>query len=316
MRLETSLGIRLVPISITVRPMSDPVEMTDSLRVPPRQLRSLCSLLRRPLRPTMGPNRQPSSFSGARNAFAARSSSGIRKATYGLRMIDQPKSERFKAEMPQIPGVVAGGTARRALAVNPTVRLVAGLVVVLAFCILGSRWLLRPKHTEAPPAAPPPQIEVPAPAVDPTASMPRATATSPEIATVAEMAKPWTAKSFFFVNALTGENVPALLIRLSSGSASQPNGYWALETNAPFGNCKLEYVSDLDRLINDYDFRSPKHPMVGNPCSRSVFDPLKMSEIPGDFWVRGSLAQGSDVRPPLGIELQIQGKNILALLME
>jgi hypothetical protein len=130
------------------------------------------------------------------------------------------------------------------------------------------------------------------------------------------MSKPWTSKSFFFVNHLTGENVPAILIRLSSGSASQVNGYWALETNVPFGNCKLEYITDLDRLINDYDFRAPKHPMVGNPCSRSVFDPLKMTEIPGNFWVRGSLVQGSDVRPPLGIELKIQGKGILAIRME
>ncbi len=56
--------------------------------------------------------------------------------------------------------------------------------------------------------------------------------------------------------------------------------------------------------------------MVGNPCSRSVFDPTKMTEIPGNIWVRGSLAQGSDVRPPMGIELKIQNKNILALRME
>jgi hypothetical protein len=32
--------------------------------------------------------------------------------------------------------------------------------------------------------------------------------------------------------------------------------------------------------------------------------------------VRGSLVQGSDVRPPLGIELKIQGKSILAVRME
>lgn len=231
-------------------------------------------------------------------------------------MTDQPQSERFKAEMPDIPGVAAGAASHQGMAANPTLRLVAGLAIVLFVCLFGARWLLRPKHTEAPPAAPPPQIEVPAPAVDPTASMPRATAAAPEIATVTEMVKPWTSKSFFFVNHLTGESVPALLIRLSSGSPSQVDGYWALETNVPFGTCKLEYITDLGRLINDYDFRTAKHPMVGNPCSRSVFDPLKMSEIPGNFWVRGSLVQGSDVRPPLGIELQIQGKNILAVRME
>jgi len=231
-------------------------------------------------------------------------------------MTDQPQSNRLKADMPQIPGVDVAGADRQGIAANPTVRLVAGLVVVLVICLLGSRWLLRPKHVEAPPAAPAPQIEVPAPAIDPTASMPRATAAAPEIATIAEMAKPWTSKNFFFVNRLTGESVAALLIRLSSGSASQPDGYWALEMNVPFGNCQFEFVTDLDRLKNDYDFRTAKHPMVGNPCSRSVFDPLKMSEIPGDFWVRGSTVQGSDVRPPLGIELKIQGKNILAVRME
>jgi len=231
-------------------------------------------------------------------------------------MTDQPQANRFKADMPEIPGVAVTVPDRPGIAANPTVRLVAGLVVVLVVCLLGSRWLLRPKHVEEPPAAPAPQIEVPAPAIDPTASMPRATAAAPEIATVAEMAKPWTSKNFFFVNRLTGESVPALLIRLSSGSASQPDGYWALEMNVPFGNCQFEFVTDLDRLKNDYDFRTAKHPMVGNPCSRSVFDPLKMSEIPGDFWVRGSTVQGSDVRPPLGIELKIQGKSILAVRME
>jgi hypothetical protein len=231
-------------------------------------------------------------------------------------MTDQPQVNRFKADMPEIPGVAVAGADRPGIAANPTVRLVAGLVVVLVVCLLGSRWLLRPKHVEEPPAAPAPQIEVAAPAIDPTASMPRATAAAPEIATVAEMAKPWTSKNFFFVNRLTGDSVPAVLIRLSSGSASQPDGYWALEMNVPFGNCQFEFVTDLDRLKSDYDFRTAKHPMVGNPCSRSVFDPLKMSEIPGDFWVRGSLAQGSDVRPPLGIELKIQEKNILAVRME
>ncbi len=232
-------------------------------------------------------------------------------------MTDQPQSERFKAEMPQIPGVPLEGARRRGWATNPAVRMVVVLVVVIVVCILGSRWLLRPKHADAPvAAAPPPQIEVPAPAADPTVAYPHASSAAPEIATVAEMAKPWTSKSFFFVNQLTGENVPALLLRLSSGSSSQPDGYWALEMNVPFGNCKFEYITDIDRLKNDYDFRGAKHPMIGNPCSRSVFDPSKMTLIPGDFWVRGMLVQGSDLRPPLGIELKIQDKNVLAVRME
>lgn len=225
----------------------------------------------------------------------------------------QPEKQRFKPDMPEIPGVIAGGPRKSGSNRMP---LIIGVIAVVVVFLLGLRLVSRPKPVETPVAAPPPQIEVPAPAIDPNASLPHATEAAPEIATVSEMTKPWTSKNFFFVNHLTGENVPAILIRLSSGSPNQAEGYWAFEVNAPFGNCKLEYITDLDRLTNDYGFQGARHPMVGNPCSRSVFDPLKMSEIPGNFWVRGTLVQGSDVRPPLGVELKIQSKNILALRME
>jgi hypothetical protein len=86
--------------------------------------------------------------------------------------------------------------------------------------------------------------------------------------------------------------------------------------NAPYGDCKLEYVKDLDRLKSDYGFKGARHPMVGNPCSRTLYDPLKLSNLPGDVWVRGAIVQGSDLRPPLGIELNVQGKSIQAVRME
>jgi hypothetical protein len=227
-----------------------------------------------------------------------------------------PKAERFQSDMPQLPGVIAGGPSRKNSSVNPAIPLGIGIAAVALVAILGARLLSHPKPVEPVVAAPPPQIEVPAPAVDPNSMLPHATAAAPEIATIAEMAKPWSSKSFFFVNHLTGENVPAMLIRLPQGSPNQAEGYWAYEINVPFGNCRLEYITDLTRLTNDYEFRGAHHPMVGNPCSHSVFDPTKMSETPGNFWVRGALVQGSDVRPPLGIELKIQNKNILALRME
>lgn len=232
-------------------------------------------------------------------------------------MSDQPQSppDRYKAEMPQIPGVSPGGS-RGAVLNNPALRLVAGLLVVLFLVFVGARWLLRPKHTEAPAAEPPPQIEVPAPAPDPKAALPHATEQDPDIATLSEMELPWSTKQFFIRNGLTGENVPALLIRLPSGSASQPNGYWALSMNAPYGDCQLEYIKDLAKLKTDYDFKGAKHPMVGNPCSRTLYDPVKLTNLPGDVWVRGGIVQGSDLRPPLGIEVRIQGKNIQAIRME
>ncbi len=56
--------------------------------------------------------------------------------------------------------------------------------------------------------------------------------------------------------------------------------------------------------------------MVGDPCTRTLFDPLKTTTLPGNLWIRGAIVQGSDVRPPLGVEIKLQGKNILALRSE
>jgi hypothetical protein len=230
-------------------------------------------------------------------------------------MTDQPPSDRFKSEMPQIPGV--SGPGSRSSASNPAVKLVIGLLAVLLVVFLGARWALRPKRTASQSVEQQPQIEVPAPAPDPSTLLPHATDAEPGIADATEMAKPWSSKEFFIRNRLTGENVPALLVRLPAGSPSQSSGYWAFEEKSPYGNCKLEYLTDMDKLKKDYGFRDAKHPMVGNPCSRTVFDPLKTTNLPGSgAWVRGSIAQGSDRRPPLAVELKVEGKKILAVRTE
>jgi hypothetical protein len=228
-------------------------------------------------------------------------------------MPDPPPPERFKPDMPQIPGV-SGSVALSSSKTSKTALLVAELLTAAVILIFGGRWLLRPRQAE--PVAAPPQIEVPSPAPDPLAALPHANEAEPAIATVGEMAQPWSTKEFFFQNRLTGQEVPALLIRLPSSSPAQPRSYWAFAKNAPFGDCQLEYITDVRKLKNDYGYRAAKHPMVGNPCSRTVFDPLKISNLPGNVWVRGAIVQGSDLRPPLGIEVKIQGKRILAVRME
>ena len=230
-------------------------------------------------------------------------------------MTDQSPPNRFKAEMPAIPGV-SGPGGRRSPGAAMALRLVGGLVAVLVVLFFGTRLVIRAKRAEPPPAQPTPQIEIPTPAADPTAGIPRATESNPEVATISEMAKPWTSKEFFFRNRLTGESVPALLIRLPNGAGSEPKGYWALALVSAYGNCHLEYVTDMEKLKGDYGFRNARHPMVGNPCSRTLFDPTRMTNLPGNVWVQGYIAQGSDLRPPLGIELKIQGKDIQAVSME
>jgi hypothetical protein len=83
---------------------------------------------------------------------------------------------------------------------------------------------------------------------------------------------------------------------------------------APFTGCKLEYGPDTAKLA-DYGVYT-KHPMVVNPCSRTVFDPLQMKELPGNTLVRGAILQGYDPRPPYGIEVKVSGNRILATAME
>jgi hypothetical protein len=228
-------------------------------------------------------------------------------------MANQPPPQRFKTDMPQIPGVSAQSAASKP-GFKP-LRLV-GFLAGLIFCLLCVRWVMRPKAAEAPAAAPTPKIDVPAPAPDANAALPHATEAQPGIAAVEEMAKPWSYKEFLYKNRLSGENVPAVLVRLPGGSAGQRAGYWAFSLNAPFGNCRLEYVPEIEKLKTDYGFLGAKHPMVGNPCSRAVFDPLKMMSIPGGVWVRGGIVQGSDLRPPLGIEVEVRNGEILADRME
>ncbi len=227
-------------------------------------------------------------------------------------MPGQPPSERFKTDVPQVPGVSSRAFSQPGF---KPVRLIGSLAVLIFFLVC-VRWLMLPKAPATPPFAPTPQIEVPAPASDANAALPLATESQPSIASVEEMVTPWASKNFVYKNRVSGENVPAVLVHLPTGSASSPASYWALSLNAPFGHCRLEYVTNLEKLRTDYDFRAAKHPMVGNPCSRTVYDPLKMMNIPGSVWVRGAIVQGSDLRPPLGIEVEIRDKQILAARME
>lgn len=227
-------------------------------------------------------------------------------------MADQQTPAHLKAEMPQIPGV-AGPRKPQS---NPMLPLIIGLVVVGVVLLLAVRWFSRTKPAEPAAAEQSAQLEIPPAPPDPSSLLPHATESDPVIANVADFSKPWTSADFFIRNRLTGENIPATIVRLPTGSPTALTGYWAFSRKAPYGACQLEYVSDLNRLRNEYGFPRANHPLVGNPCSRTLYDPLKTSNLPGDVWMRGAIVQGSDIRPPLGVEIKIQGKQILAIRSE
>jgi hypothetical protein len=227
-------------------------------------------------------------------------------------MAEHQTPAHLKAEMPQIPGVAGP----RKSAPNPMLPMIIGLVVIGIVLLFAVRWLSRNKPIEPARAEQAPQLEIPSPPPDPASLLPHATESDPAIANVADLSKPWASADFFVRNRLTGENIPATIVRLPSGSPSLPTGYWAFSRKAPYGSCQLEYIADLNRLRNDYGFARANHPLVGNPCSRTLYDPLKTSNLPGDVWMRGAIVQGSDIRPPLGVEIKVQGKQILAMRSE
>lgn len=195
--------------------------------------------------------------------------------------------------------------------------IIIGLVVVGVVVLLGIRWFSRPKPAQPAQDEQAAQIEVPPPPPDPNAALPHATPGNPTIADISTLAKPWASLDFFVRDRLSGENIPATIVRLPLGSAAAPGGYYAFSRRAPFGTCELEYISDLNKLRTEYDYKAASHPLVGNPCTHTLYDPLKTTTIPpNEVWTRGAIVQGSDLRPPLGVEIKIQGKQILAIRSE
>jgi hypothetical protein len=73
----------------------------------------------------------------------------------------------------------------------------------------------------------------------------------------------------------------------------------------------LDFETDLGRLSTEYGYRAG-HPMVVNPCTRTVYDPLKIGSLGGNVWVRGEIVHGGGLRPPISINVQVSGHSIIA----
>jgi serine/threonine protein kinase len=140
------------------------------------------------------------------------------------------------------------------------------------------------------------------------------THSNPKVVRVSDLAQPWSSKKFFFRSLTMSRYVPSLIVRLP-GPASESKSYWAFSLQAPFVQCQFEYIENVEKLSSEYGFAA-RHPMVVNPCSRAIHDPLQLKELPGNILVRGANVQGSDLRPPYGIEVKVSGNQIYAVSME
>ena len=232
------------------------------------------------------------------------------------------KIDAFKPQQPRIPGVSkpapealpaedAAEAARPSrisdlwpLPIPPKL-IVAGLAGAL---VLGSGiawWSRRSSAKEVDPVTASEPAKPAAAAPKPPEKLPIAPG---EVATTDELAKPWSSKRFIFREPGTFKDTLGIVVHLPDGA------YWGLSLREPYGSCELEFVTDLHKLETEYHYRA-SHPMVGDPCNRTVFDLTRYGAAPGGL-VRGEIAQGAGVRPPTAIEIRTHGKQILAVRME
>jgi len=219
----------------------------------------------------------------------------------------EQKMDRFRPEMPQIPGVTSGARpSRGGFASLSTEQIVQSAAVVAAVVFLTGLIILRARSK--PPAAAPAAADAetteqsaPPPAPEPVIETPEANLA----ATEDQLSKPWAAHKFIFVKPVTQDKIDAMVIRLPNGSL------WAFSLQAPLGRCELEFVTDLAVLASKYNYNAG-HPMVVNPCDGTVYDPLKIGPLGTNTWARGEIVQGSALRPPISIDVKVRGRSIVA----
>jgi hypothetical protein len=234
-------------------------------------------------------------------------------------MPEQKKIDPFRPSQPQIPGVAAVLVVEQATIPPPVetaeeapprkntrwiVAAVSSAVIVGA--LLGW-WALSSSSRNSSTVV---ETAAPVSGASPSASQPAANLpVGPgEIATTEELSKAWSAKRFLFHNPLTDETLPAMVVRLPGGA------YWGFSVREPYGTCEMEFVTDLQELQTLYHFNAA-HPMVADPCDRSVFDLTHYGSAPGGL-VRGEIAQGPAIRPPVAIEITTRGSKVIAARIE
>jgi hypothetical protein len=226
---------------------------------------------------------------------------------------DPKKPKSFEAAQPKIPGVPPPRPKNRAEdeRADMSARMrqplaLAGAAVVLVVIVVGIFWWTHGSASavqRAPVAAAQPGEAKAAPA-----PVQAAVPTAPgKIATTDELVQTWAAKKFYFRDSGMKSSL-AMVVHLPG------NAFWAFSLREPYGSCELEYVTDLNKLRNDYNFDAT-YPMVGDPCTHTVYDLTSYGSGPNGL-VRGAAVAGPSVRPPFAIEIEIQGIDIIATRSE
>lgn len=257
---------------------------------------------------------------------------------------EKPKFDPFKPAEPRLPGIPEKKQAAAAPAPSepgsaaavpveaaaagpawlpPQLRALPpaalyGAAGALALLLVLIVWMVV-SSDEAPP--PTPVTSSPAPAATQTALPAGSPAAEPApdvvtlpapVATTKEMAKAWSHKKFIIRQ--SGQRIPAMVLRLP-GSAGSSAAYWGFTLQAPYGTCELELVTDLEKLAGDYGYRA-QHPMVADPCTRAVFNPLSYGSIGASTFARGEVVRGTALRPPMAVQIRVQKGEVVAVRTE
>lgn len=229
------------------------------------------------------------------------------------------KVDRFKPAQPRIPGVPEATAPKITEEPPPAAEIVKvpfsmphpwlaiAVAAALVSGILAAWWSRSRATTATQPNIPSADAALGSPGVAraPEPGLPNAPGV---VATTEELAEPWAAKKFHYRNQLRGEEFRAMVVHLPEG------GYWAFSLEEPYGNCQLELVTDVGKLRKDYGFAA-KHPMVVDPCTHAVFDLLRYGGAPGGL-VRGEVVAGAAFRPPIAVEVRVEGRNVVAVRSE
>ncbi len=227
---------------------------------------------------------------------------------------------RFQTEMPHIPGVARTNRAGQKQTLPPkylTIIVIASLLTIGLIAFL----VFRGSPSGHSQSAASTGNDQGAPGLSPSAapaklpSPPSSAIGQNEIGTIEEFAHPWTAKKFTYAHLLSRDVSPAIAIRLPVGDGRSAASYWAILLKAPFGKCDLEFVSDPNEVQRRFGFAAT-HPMVADPCTGTVYDPLRTGTLPNGNWARGEIVQGAGFRPPMLVELQVENGRLIATRAE
>ena len=218
-----------------------------------------------------------------------------------------PAQRKMTPEMPRIPGVVQA-PPRAPLQLKPLIAVIlAALLCASGFAL----WLSHRRHANLNASA---SSDAPLSYVSSEASSITKSDTEPNtVGTLYELAQPWSSKAFLFIDPKTQTGVPAMVIHLP-GPPAEPS-FWGFALSNPLSRCQLQYVTDLSALSLRFAIPAA-HPMVVSDCDGIVYDPLKMTTLPNGSWVRGEIVRGVGIRPPIAIQVEVRGRDVIAKQME